>query len=172
MYSDLLRKHVKLCNFEEIQTALNSVIPDRFSMEQKSALASSVCLLALSSITSLHSSQTYSNLAVQYSRIRKTQIKMLQSDVAATRWLDEVAQQQLLDPVAKSKELDDRILEAAKYLAARAISKTSPFFKPTEEELERSRKLLKKWMNLTKRHELLLSLAKPRRGGSELTSSK
>lgn len=115
--------------------------------------------------------QTYSNLAVQYSRIRKTQIKMLQSDTAATRWLDELSQNQMLDPLARQKEMDDRILEAAKFLAARTISKTSPYYRPTEEELERARKLLKKWMNPTKRQELVMSLVKPKRG-AELTSSK
>lgn len=109
---------------------------------------------------------------MQYSRIRKTQIKMLQSDGAATRWLDELGQNQMLDPMAKQKELDDRILEAAKYLAARTISKTSPYFRPTDEELERSRKLIKKWMNPTKRNELVTSLVKPKRGAEALNSSK
>lgn len=42
MYTDLLRKHVKLCSFDEIQTALAGIVPERFTMEQKSALASSV----------------------------------------------------------------------------------------------------------------------------------
>ena len=42
MYTELLRKHVKLCSFDEIQNQLSAVIPERFTMEQKSALASSV----------------------------------------------------------------------------------------------------------------------------------
>ena len=45
MYSDLLRKHVKLCTFDEIQASIAAVVPERFSMEQKSALASSVWIL-------------------------------------------------------------------------------------------------------------------------------
>lgn len=48
MYTELLRKHVKLCSFDEIQNQLSAVIPERFTMEQKSALASSVCVVIFS----------------------------------------------------------------------------------------------------------------------------
>ena len=96
---------------------------------------------------------------------------MLQNDAAATRWLDELNQNQMMDPIAKQKEIEDRLLDAAKFLAARTISKTSPYYRPTDEELERARKLLKKWMNPAKRNELIMSLVKPKRG-ADLSSSK